>query len=68
MEEFKDFLEEVLDKSRKCQKDITTLLHFIEKEKEKIFEEEMKAKTKKDEAVASARNKSITKGLAGLLV
>ena len=65
VKEFKDFLEEVLDKSRKCQKDITTLLHFIEEEKEKIIEEEKKAKTKKDEAAANDRNKSIAKGVAG---
>ena len=65
VEGFKDFLEEVLGKSKKCQKDITTLLHFIEKEKEKIVEEEKKAKTKKDEAAASDRNKSIAKGVAG---
>ena len=69
MEEFMDFLEGVLDKLIECQKDITTLLNFIEKEKRKIIEEEMKAKTTKDEAAASERNKSITKGItAGGLV
>ena len=62
---FKYFLKEVLDKSKKCQKDITTLLHFIEKEKEKIVKEDKKAKTKKYEAAASDRNKSIAKGVAG---
>ena len=65
VEGFKDFLEEVLAKSESCQKDITTLLDFIEKEKEKIIEEKKKAKTKKDEAAASDRNKSIAKGVAG---
>ena len=42
---FKDFIEEVLDKSKKCQKDITTFLHFIQKEKLKIIEEEKKGVT-----------------------
>ena len=46
VEELKDFLKKVLDKSRKCQKDITTILHFIEEEKQKIIEEEKKAKAK----------------------
>ena len=65
VEEFKNFLENVLGKSKKCHKDITILLDFIEKEKEKIIEEEKKAKTKKDDAAASDRKKRITKSVAG---
>ena len=44
---------------------ITTLLDFIEKEKQKKAEEEKKTKTKQDEAAASDRNKTIAKGVAG---
>ena len=48
VEEFKGFLVKVLDKSSKCQKDIMTLFHFIEIEKQRIIEEELKAKAKKE--------------------
>ena len=65
VEEFKSFLEEVLDKSKKCQKDVTILLDFIEKEKQKTIEEEKKAKAKEDEAAATDRNKTIAKGVTG---
>ena len=51
MEEFKDFLEEVLDKSKNSQKDITIFLDFIENEKQKIIDEEKKAKTKEVQQV-----------------
>ena len=47
VEEFKDFLVKVLDKSSKCQKDISTLLDFIEKERKRIIEEEEKTRVKK---------------------
>ena len=65
LEEFKDFLEKVSDKSKNSQKDITILLDFIENEKQKIIDEEKKAKRKEDEAAASDRNKTIAKGVAG---
>ena len=55
VKEFKDFIEEVLDKSRQCQKDISTLLDFIENEKQRIIEEEKKAKAKKEGKTAEDR-------------
>ena len=56
---FKDFLVEVLHRSSKCQKDISTLLHFIEKEKQKITEEKLKAEAKKDVKISTTKDGGI---------
>ena len=50
--EFKDFLADVLDKSGQYQKDIMTLLDVIAKEKQRIIEESLKAKEKKEGGTA----------------
>ena len=36
VEEFKDYLEEILSKSKGCHKDLQTLLEFIEREERHI--------------------------------
>ena len=59
VKEFKDFLGEVLYMSSKCQKDICTLLEFIEKEKRKIIEEEKKAKAKEDGKISTTKDGGI---------
>ena len=40
VEEFKDYLEEVLSKSKGCHKDLQTLLEFIEREERQFNEKE----------------------------
>ena len=50
VEEFKDYLEEVLSKSKGCHKDLQTLLEFIERE-ERHFNEEEDRLTRKNKAL-----------------
>ena len=65
VEEFKDFLEEVLSKSKCCQKDLCTLIDFINAEKESISERQSMIEEKKDKAHNKCTDALITSAVAG---
>ena len=67
VEEFKDYLEEVLSKSKGCHKDLQTLLEFIEREERHIndVEEHRAAKNLKCKNIAIGVGAGTVTGLAG---